>query len=218
VSFARRIAIGAAAVVTAALVAFVPRVARGDDPIPALPLAVAVADDTQTDAWIDAQITEADRLFGAHGVHFAKVEARRIPAAHAHLETRKDRDALAALLRPDVINVFVVAALRDVDERDRYRMGVCWSPRGEQASRFVVVSAIAKPSVLAHELGHYFGNPHSRVVNNVMSYEREEGMDVFFDPSQARIIRASARSYLSAGLLKPRAPRPAPEREGARAL
>lgn len=176
-----------------------------------LPLAIAVADDARPDgvrpaqdsAWIDAQIAEASRLFGPLGVRFVKTESRAIPARHAHLETRQDRDALAALLEPQVINVFVVASLRDVDEKDRYRMGVCWGPRDEQASRFVVISSIAGRSVLAHELGHYHGLPHSKARNNVMSYDRDGG-EVFFDALQARTIRRSADAYLRAGILTPR--------------
>lgn len=210
---ARAIALVFAAI---ALVAAMPKAKarEGEEAIPTLPIAIAVADATddagaddagsrpaQTDAWIDAQIAEATRLFAKFaGVRFAKVASRAIDAKHAHLETRADRDALAALLRPGVINVFVVASLRDVDEPDRMRMGVCWSPRGNQTTRFVAISSIAKPAVLAHELGHYHGLPHSKTRNNVMSYDRDGG-EPFFDALQIRTIRSSARDYVRAGIL-----------------
>ena len=95
----------------------------------------------------------------------------------------------------------VVSSLRDVDEPERMRMGVCWGPRAEQSARFVVVSSIARPSVLAHELGHYHGLPHSRVRNNVMSYDRDPGSEIAFDEAQARTIRASARAYVKSGAI-----------------
>jgi len=182
------------------------------EPIPTLPLAVAVAasaDDggaprpAQDDAWIDAQIAEATRLFTAHAsMRFAKTSSRAIDARYAHMETRADRDSLAPLARLGVINVFVVASLRDVDEADRMRMGVCWSPHGDRSARYVILSAIAKPSVLAHELGHFHGLPHSRVTNNVMIYERDGG-PIFFDAIQARAMRAEAQSLLRDGKIRP---------------
>jgi hypothetical protein len=54
--------------------------------------------------------------------------------------------------------------------------------------------------VLAHELGHYFGNAHSQVRDNVMSYERSGG-PVFFDPEQGKRIAARARAYVKSGEL-----------------
>ena len=53
-----------------------------------------------------------------------------------------------------------------------------------------------------HELGHYFGNPHSPVADNVMSYERT-GAPVFFDAAQGKRIAARARAYVRSGELLP---------------
>ena len=184
-----------------------------DAPLPTVPLSIAVARDVtdagvapvQNDAWIAAQLAEVERLFTPFGLSFASVESRAIAPAQAHAETRRDRDAFTAALHPGVVNVFVVASLRDVDDPSRMRMGVCWSPRGDGAggARYVIVSSIARPSVLAHELGHYFGNPHSKVPNNVMSYDRTAGVAPFFDAAQGKVLRRTARTLFQRGVLQP---------------
>ena len=158
----------------------------------------------QDDRWIAAQLAEVERLFTPYGLSFATVESRAIAPAQAHAETRRDRDAFAAALHPGAVNVFVVASLRDVDDPSRMRMGVCWTPRGDDArARYVIVSSIARPSVLAHELGHYFGNPHSKVPNNVMSYDRTAGVAPFFDEAQGKVLRRTARALFQRRVLQP---------------
>jgi hypothetical protein len=99
-------------------------------------------------------------------------------------------------LKPGVINVFVVESLKDVDEENRYRFGVHWRPSTRPGARYVILSSTAPATVLVHELGHYFGNPHSTVADNVMSYVRT-GADVFFDAPQIATIRATARRAIA---------------------
>src|SRR5690606_10281460 len=102
------------------------------------------------------------------------------------------------------IDWFVVSSLRDVDDPSRYRQGVHWRPRGVGApdgAHFVITSSIAGPTVLAHELGHYFGNGHTDVPGNITSYERGEGPP-FFDGDQVRRIHARLRGFLDAGELR----------------
>jgi hypothetical protein len=145
-------------------------------------------------------MARAGELFAPFGVQFARQDAPPLPSARAHVETRADRDALAARAADRVINVFVVASLQDVDEPGRARRGVHWhAPSG---THYVIVVGGAPPTVLAHELGHFFGNPHSPVADNVMSYERT-GAPVFFDDAQGRRIEAWARRYLASGELLP---------------
>lgn len=140
------------------------------------------------DSWIDAQIAETERLFGPVGVHFRWTIRKigRSEPSRTDLETREDRDALSDGLEPGLVNVFVVRQLRDVDEPPRVRMGVTWTER-EKKRRYIVLSSIAKPSVLAHELGHFFGNAHTQVTNNLMSYERDGGVVFLSDEQKVRI-------------------------------
>src|SRR5579883_1198691 len=173
------------------------RAARAADDateIATFPVTFHVAQDdgepVREDAWLDEQIANAEALFGPRGVHLRKASRRYVGSLVA------DRDALLSLTRPGVINVFVVKSLKDVDEANRFRMGVHWRPEAHKDRRFIILAANARPSVLAHELGHYFGNPHSPVADNVMSYERTGG-PIFFDDAQTARIRAVARQCLA---------------------
>ncbi len=170
-------------------------------------LAIAIAEEdgkrVQTESWIFEQIAAAERLFRPIGVHLRWSVEKSLEAKHARLETRRDRDALADELEAAAINVFIVDHLRDVDDTSLYRMGVCWR-RGD-GRPYLIVAASARPTVLAHELGHFFGNGHSTVPNNVMSYVRTDA-EVFFDDAQTRTIRAYARKHVADRWLIPLGP------------
>jgi hypothetical protein len=154
------------------------------------------------DAWIDGQWAVVDRLYAEAGIRFQRQRGAALPETLAHLETREDRDALHEHAKDGVINVFFVKSLRDIDEPERMRRGVCWRSRFDPPRRYVAVSSISGPSVLAHELGHYLGNAHSKVPDNVMSYERTGG-PVFFDPPQKKTLRRTAVQLLRDGVLRP---------------
>jgi hypothetical protein len=147
-----------------------------------------------------SQIAAAQELFAPFGVGFARTDGPSLDAHSARIETREDRNALASRTGPHGIDVFVVESLRDVDTPDRMRRGVHWhAPSG---AHYLILVATAPPTVLAHELGHYFGNPHSQVVDNVMSYERS-GAHVFFDAEQGKRIAARAAAYVRSRELLP---------------
>jgi hypothetical protein len=150
--------------------------------------------------WLSAELDAAQALFAPFGVRFAKTAGTPLDARLARMETRADRDALATHLAPHVIDVFVVDSLRDVDDTSQMRRGVHWhAPSG---AHYLILVASAPTTVLAHELGHYFGNAHRQVVDNVMSYERS-GASVFFDADQGKRIASKARAYVRSGELSP---------------
>lgn len=150
------------------------------------------------DAWVVAQIDEANRLFAPLGTRFRWTIDKELSEPHGELHTRADRDALTPLTERSSIDVFLVRELEDVDEPGRLRMGVCWTGRG--GKRFIVLSRTARSSVLAHELGHFFGNPHSSEVDNLMSYSRT-GAAVFLDPRQATTVKTFTARLLETGRL-----------------
>jgi hypothetical protein len=192
------------ALVAALLCAAPPRGAMaaptGDVTFP-ISIAVAVEDGAPaaSDAWISTQIDDANELYGPLGVRFRWTLRREISADHAQMHSRGDRDALAPLVEKNVIDVFVVAALEDVDEPGRYRKGVAWTSKPD-GKRFLILSKIAPRTVLAHELGHFFGNGHSDVPDNLMSYSRTGGR-VFLDETQIDRIQLFSRRFMASGRL-----------------
>jgi hypothetical protein len=190
------------ATMLAVLTVLAPRSARAEaEATFALAMHVAHEDGAKvaSSSWLDAQIAEANRLFAPNGVRFRWTLALDLADRHRELHSRDDRDALSLLAEPGTVDVFVVSALEDVDEPGRYRMGVCWTARSDK-KRYIVLASHAHRTVLAHELGHFFGNPHSPVADNVMSYTRT-GAPVFFDDAQSARVRALARRFLASGRL-----------------
>lgn len=190
-----------ACLLAVAVVGLVAREARADATF-GLSFAIASRPDAATrivdDAWVAAQIDEANRLFAPLGTTFRWYVDKPLADAHAAMHTRGDRDGLTPLTEDRVVDVFVVRELEDVDEPGRYRRGVCWT--GQGGKRFLILSQIAGRSVLAHELGHFFGNPHSSVTDNLMSYSRT-GAPPFLDEKQDATIRSFAARFLTSGRL-----------------
>ncbi len=165
--------------------------------VPPVPISVAVAAvdgvPVKDGAWIEERMAETARLYNPLGIYFRKPEVRPLPERHAALETREDRDALGGLLKKGFVNVFVVATLRDVDDKESLIMGVHWAPAGDLSRHFVILAARASKTTLAHELGHYFGLAHKHhIPDNLMSYTRT-GIEVFLDAAQKTKVRTNAR-------------------------
>jgi hypothetical protein len=171
------------------------------DEVPPLALDLVIAEfdgePVVSEAWVDRQVAEAIRLMTPHGVSVAQVDRRTLGSALAELENANDRDAVAEHLHPRAINAFFVKSLRDVDKPDRFIRGVRWRHRRDLRKDYVIVSSIAGPLTLCHELGHFLGNGHSQVVNNVMSYKHEDYDKIAFDKAQGAKMRQVARRLLA---------------------
>ncbi len=151
--------------------------------------------------WLARQVATANRHFAALDLGFTVVSADTLPAGVAHVATRRDRNRLAAgRLGGGVIHVFLVGQLDDVDRPGEVIRGVAWH-LGPSGDKYVVLSTIAPDRVLAHELGHVFGLPHSSHAISIMNKtERAEPpieQRTFADeevramrPALARLLRA----------------------------
>lgn len=164
----------------------------------ALNLAVAELDGKPVVSadWVKRQVLETQRLLKPHRLGVGVVERRVLTEELARLETAEDRDAVAAHLMPKAINAFFVKSLRNIDDPESFIRGVRWRKRSDLSKDYVIVSSIAGPFTLCHEIGHFLGNGHSQVVNNVMSYKHEDRDKIQFDERQGAKMRLIARRLL----------------------
>ncbi len=127
-----------------------------------------------SDDFIADQLAGANKHFEPLGGGVEIVGTDALPPSAVRIETRADRDALASDLGGKLIHVFVVGQLDDVDDDSRIDFGVTWHAKHDDR-RYVIVAAQALPRTLAHELGHFFGLPHSSYAISIMNKtERKE--------------------------------------------
>ena len=115
--------------------------------------------------WIANQLETANKQFEIVDVGFqlAGVDT----ASVEHVVTRADRDALyTGKLAARTIHVFITAKLDDIDSPGQIIYGVTWHAHD---TKYIVVSGMAWERTLAHELGHYFGLPHSTYAISIMN-------------------------------------------------
>jgi hypothetical protein len=160
----------------------------------------------QTPTWLAGEIAHANELFAAIGVAFQLDHVTFIGTPWPHVHSRADRDALGDRTRePGVVHVFMVRQLDDVDIEGAVLYGVHWRRRGDRSQRWIILSARDESSTtLAHELGHYFGLPHSEYEESIMNKAPRSSPRwperVFATPEVAR-MRAHRDRMLRIGFL-----------------
>ncbi len=91
-----------------------------------------------------------------------------------------------------VAHIFVVRQLDDVDIAGEVIRGLHWHLRGDRSKRWIILSSIGGTVVLAHELGHFFGLPHSRYVESVMNKKPREAPTweerIFAEPEVTKML------------------------------
>lgn len=148
----------------------------------------------QTPLWFSSQLAHANTLFAPIGVGFEVTRVSAAPAEHAMMETRKQRDRLGrADHRLGEVHVYLVRRLADVDVPGAEIRGVHWRDRaGQGVRRWIILSSIASHLVMAHELGHFFGLPHSKYAISIMNKKPAPGRPAWteriFHPDELQIM------------------------------
>ncbi len=151
-----------------------------------------VADRVAAADWIDTQLVVANQHFAPTSISFEIVAVDA--ASTAHVVTREDRAALKPHVSGRVIHVFVTGALNNVDAPDEEIRGVTLR---HGAAKYIILSAKAPERVLAHELGHLFGLPHSTYAISIMNKTPRTDPPIadrtFAAPELARIAAGARR-------------------------
>lgn len=154
-------------------------------------------------AWLLTRVQRADALFAPYGLRFRLGPIDPRPTTPDAL-TRADRDALAPLSRPHVVNLFIVRRLIDIHEPDRPRRGVHWHVKPSR-KHYIIMASYASEGILAHELAHFFGNPtHRHRPGNLVGYL--PGLWPTLDPDQHQRLKRALHRMVRSGELRPVTP------------
>ena len=164
-------------------------------------------------AWVTAQLEQAHRHFALIDTSFEIVAADAVPASELEIDTREERDALGHdRFTRGVVHVFVVGRLADVDIAGNEIRGVHWRERAQRTHRWVILSKIAGSLVLSHELGHFFGLPHSTYDISLMNktVRLTPVSELTFAEPEVTIMRKHRDRMLASKMLLPRKAAAAP--------
>jgi len=156
-----------------------------------------------TPEWFAAQLAMANKQFLPIDTSFQLTEVEFLDPSAARIEDRDARTALAKYKRGTVIDVFLTGYLGDIDKPGSFIRGVTWHT--DDGGRLIILSTVGVERTLAHELGHFFGLPHSHVVNDLMSYDRTG--EPFVSEAQGVTVRDRARRFLRSRELRAAATR-----------
>lgn len=168
--------------------------------------------------WLTTQLARANEILAGTDVQVEEGGRAQLGEGEADIMTVAERHALGSRAdRDGTVHVFVVRKLADKDKKGAFINGVHWRYRGGskryRGRRYIILSASAHADTLAHELGHFFGLPHVKTPDNLMSYQRAGG-DIFLTRVQIRRVNRRLRRAVRTRLVLPR-PAPSPAGDAA---
>lgn len=170
----------------------------------------------QSLTWIQEQVIQAQINFAANDISFQIESVDQLPPETIMVKTRHDRNFLGReRFFAGVIHVFVVKQLANVDEEGEIQ-GVHWRDRKHRQRRWIILSRIAMNRVLTHELGHFFGLPHSTYSISLMNKTLRTDPPLAersFAPQERAKISQNRQKMLHSGMLINRKTSPALERK-----
>lgn len=153
-------------------------------------------------AFMLGELEQANAHHAPANLGFEVVEVRTLPESASDIVSRKDRDQLGHdNWQRGIVDVYVVSSLANVDDPGPIR-GVHWRSRKDRQRRWVILSRISPPRVLAHELGHYFGLSHSTVPASLMNTSGNALADRRFQPDELATLEKRAKVLFAQGIVK----------------
>lgn len=162
--------------------------------------------------WLAEQFAFANRMFEPIDVSFELHAAAPINLPPI-IDGRKARNAVSkGITAVRAIDVFVVGALADLEDPRFPLFGVHWRPAKPAGRRYILLASYAWGRTMAHELGHFFGLPHSSyaisIMNKTLRTEPPLEQRRFAD-EEIPIMQKALRAILKRKEIVPRPPQTA---------
>lgn len=185
-----------------------------DNPKPfALTIHIATSTPEDSDFRIASYLKTANEHFAAAGVSFIENARNTLPSAFAILESQRERHLLKKYFVPNTINVFVVDEIDDPTPSEATKKAAAWQGRkptgrlagahieykGKKPGTYILLSRDGNNLTLTHELGHFFGTPHSKDKMNIMSYGADRQS---FSEKQIQTFKIFAKRFRKHHILK----------------